>query len=100
MVPLFLVVILLCVLLAAGVYFALSRFGVLPKVSQDDAEDSTDSSPVRRYGYDRSEGFGPFQSLDSLSPGCLYSMMAAMGIWILAWLVLMIVGLVLLWNVA
>ncbi len=105
--PLFLVVIVLCVLLAAGVYVALSQYGVLPKLGQGDREDNTgttdtsDTSPVRRFGYDRSsEGFGPFPSLESLSPGCLYSMMAVMGLWILAWLVLMVVGLVLLWNVA
>jgi hypothetical protein len=68
-----------CVLAGLGVYAALEYSGALPALDHD-------APRGRLLG-------GRGVSASRIPPGCVVSILVGMGVWILAWLVFLVIGL-------
>jgi hypothetical protein len=83
--------------LGVGVWAALRGVGALNFPGADSSSSSWSDSPPRwRDREPRATPGSLGERIDQVPRGCLIAVIAAAGVWILAWLVLLVVGLSLL----
>ena len=87
--PIIVFVVILCVLLAFGLYAGLMSSGILP--GQERTERGDRSDRPRTFGHGSSSGVFPrVPHLRELPQGCLIALILASTLWFLAWGVILV----------
>lgn len=93
------VVIIVCVVLAVGLYFGLMSSGILPDEGKREAtRPGRTGAPSGRLGSSTNAGSGMFgifprvPHLRELPQGCLIGLIVAATLWFIAWTVILVVA--------